>query len=128
MNKLFAVLLTILLVLTLWLTGFAVAPPNIVGTWLGKTEVPDQGTDEVTMVIAKSEEGFSGTVVDTLGLIAKDTAIKDVKLQDKELVFHFPLVDGNDIWIKLTVDGEKMTGAWTSADGEVGALVFEKKK
>jgi len=128
MNILKMALIAIILILTLWLTGFAVAPPNIVGTWLGKTEVPDQGPDDLTLVVTKGEEGFSGTLVDTLGLIAKDTVVKDIKIQDNELTFHFPLTDGAEISIKMTVDGDKMTGAWAHPEGDMGALVFERKK
>jgi hypothetical protein len=128
MNIIKAAIIAIILILTLWLTGFAVVPPDVVGTWLGKTEVPDQGPDELTLVIAKSEDGYSATLVDTLGLIAKDTAVKDIKLQDNDLTFHFPLVDGMEISTKMSVDGNKMTGAWTTPEGEMGALVFERKK
>ncbi len=128
MNIIKAALIAILLILTLWLTGFAVAPPDVVGTWLGKTEVPDQGPDELTLVIAKGEDGFSGALVDTLGLIAKDTPIKDIKLEANDLTFHFPLVDGMEISIKMAVDGNTMKGAWATPEGEMGALVFERKK
>lgn len=128
MNKIVAVLLTLVLILTLVLTGFAAGLPELEGTWLGKTEVPDQGLDEVTMVIVKAKEGFSGTLVDSLGLIAKETAIKEIKLQANELTYHFSLVDEQEVWIKLTVDGDKLTGAWTTAEGDTGAIVFERKK
>ena len=128
MNFIKAVIIALFLILTLWLTGFAIAPPNIVGTWLGKTEVPNQGLDELTLVIAKGEEGFSGTLVDTLGLIAKDTAVKDLKFQEDNLTFRFPLIDGAEISIKMAVDGDKMTGAWTHPEGGMGDLVFERKK
>jgi len=33
-----------------------------------------------------------------------------------------------EIWIKLTVDGDKMTGTWTNVDGATGAIIFERKK
>jgi len=123
-----AAIIALILVLTLWLTGFAVAPPELEGTWLGKTEVPDQGLDEVTMVIVKAKEGFSGTLVDSLGLIAKETAIKEIKLQANELTYHFNLVDEQEVWIKVTVDGDKLTGGWTTAEGDTGAIVFERRK
>ena len=128
MNIIKAAIIAIILILTLWLTGFAVVPPDIIGTWLGKTEVPDQGPDELTLVFVKGEEGFSGTLVDTLGLIAKDTAVKDIKIQDNDLTFHFPLVDGMEISVKMAVDGNMMKGAWTTPEGDMGTLVFERKK
>jgi len=38
------------------------------------------------------------------------------------------LTDGAEISIKMTVDGDKMTGAWTHPEGALGELVFERKK
>ena len=43
------------------------AAENPVGTWVGITEVPDQGADEVTLTIAKSDGGYTGTMTDSLG-------------------------------------------------------------
>lgn len=106
----------------------AASAPDLAGTWIGKTEVPDQGTDEVTLVLKKDEKGYTGTVVDTLGLIAKDTEIMDVTVEGNEISFRFPLTDGAMISVKMTVDGDKMAGAWVHPEGDTGALSFEKKK
>jgi hypothetical protein len=106
----------------------AASAPDLAGTWIGKTEVPDQGTDEVTLVLKKDEKGYTGTVVDTLGLIAKDTEIMDVKVEGNEISFRFPLTDGAMISVKMTADGNKMAGAWVHPEGDTGVLSFEKKK
>jgi hypothetical protein len=106
----------------------AASAPDLAGTWIGKTEVPDQGTDEVTLVLKKDEKGYTGTVVDTLGLIAKDTEIMDVKVEGSEISFRFPLTDGAMISVKMTADGNKMAGAWVHPEGDTGVLSFEKKK
>lgn len=106
----------------------AASAPDLAGTWIGKTEVPDQGPDEVTLVLKKGEKGYTGTVVDTLGLIAKDTEITDVTLEGNEISFRFPLTDGAMISVKMTVDGDKMAGAWIHPEGSTGALALEKKK
>jgi hypothetical protein len=106
----------------------AASAPDLAGTWIGKTEVPDQGPDEVTLVLKKDEKGYTGTVVDTLGLIAKDTEIMDVTVEGNEISFRFPLTDGAMISVKMTVDGDKMAGAWVHPEGDTGVLLFEKKK
>ena len=43
---------------------------DINGTWIGTTEVPEQGTDQVTMVLKKAENGYTGTIADSLAMIA----------------------------------------------------------
>jgi hypothetical protein len=110
------------------LSTAAASAPDLAGTWIGKTEVPDQGTDEVTLVLKKDEKGYTGTVVDTLGLIAKDTEIMDVTIEVNEISLRFPLTDGAMISVKMTVDGNKMAGAWVHPEGDTGVLSFEKKK
>ncbi|MBM3311151.1 MAG: hypothetical protein FJY80_06560 [Candidatus Aminicenantes bacterium] len=108
--------------------GALASAPDIVGTWVGKTEIPEAGLDEVTMVLTKAETGYAGTASDTLGYLAPSTELKDVKLEGSELSYTFPLVDGQTVVIRLTVEGEKMTGAWTTSEGSTGSITFEKKK
>ena len=103
---------------------------DLSGTWLGKTEVPDTGTDEVTMVLTKAKTGYSGTVTDSLGMLNKDTEIKDVKLDGDELTFSFLLSDGTtEIVVSLTVSGEKLIGRWENPneDGASAPIEFIKK-
>ncbi len=54
------------------------ASAPVVGTWFGPTEVPDQGTDQITLTISKTDTGIAGTISDSLGVIAGTTEIKDV--------------------------------------------------
>jgi len=115
------------LVFILFITAAASAP-DFAGTWLGKTEVPDQGTDELILVLKKGESGYSGTITDSLGMIVKETELKEIKVEDKAISFKFPLVDGTMISVKLTLDGDKMTGAWEHPEGGSGAIELEKKK
>ena len=103
---------------------------DLSGTWLGKTEVPDTGTDEVTMVLTKAKTGYSGTVTDSLGMLNKDTEIKDVKLDGDELTFSFLLSDGTtEIVVSLTVSGEKLIGRWEdpNEEGASAPIEFIKK-
>jgi hypothetical protein len=99
---------------------------DLSGTWLGKTEVPETGTDEVTMVLTKTKTGYSGTVTDSLGMLNKDTEIKDVKLDGDELTFSFPLSDGTtEIVVSLTVSSEKLIGQWENPNEEGASAPIE---
>jgi hypothetical protein len=106
----------------------AAAAPEFAGTWLGKTEVPDQGIDELSLVLKKGEAGYSGTITDSLGMIVKETELKDIKIKEKTMTFQFPLFDGTPITVKLTLDGDKMTGAWEHPEGSMGTIELERKK
>lgn len=103
---------------------------DLTGTWRGSTEVPDQGTDEMTLVIKKENGEYSATITDTFGMLM-DTECEDIELEDGNLTFHFTIYMGTEsmtVWINLTVEGDKMTGYWETADGDQGDLDFEKVK
>jgi aminopeptidase N len=104
------------------------AAPDITGTWIGKTEVPNAGVDELTLVIKKTATGFTGTFSDTLAQVEKDAAITAVKLEGDDLNFNFSLVDGTAMQAKLKVDGDKLAGTWGHPQGDVGTMTFERKK
>jgi hypothetical protein len=103
-------------------------PVDISGTWVGSTEVPDQGTDQVTMVLKKAEDGYTGTIADSLGVIAPGTELRNVTVANGTLSYSFSLADGAVVTIKLKADDEKMTGEWTHQEGQTGTIVFERKK
>jgi hypothetical protein len=104
------------------------AAPDITGTWIGKTEVPNAGLDDLTLVIKKTPTGFSGTFSDTLGQLNKDTEIKDVKLEGNLVTFNFPIIDGTVLQGTLKIDGDKMSGAWSHPEGSGADWTFERKK
>jgi len=121
------------LVMLAVLTAFVFAAPrpakvSFGGTWLGKTEVPGSGVDELTLVLKKDKGAYSGTVVDSLLMIAPDTPLQNVKVEGNVITFTFPLTDGAMISCTLTLAGETMTGDWTHPEGSTGTLTFEKKK
>jgi hypothetical protein len=122
----------ILLAMLAILAAFAFAAPrpavDFSGTWLGKTEVPNAGIDDLTLVLKKDKDSYAGTVVDTFQMIAPDTPIQSVKVEGSLITFMFPLTDGAMISCKLTLAGDKMTGDWTHPEGDTGTLAFEKKK
>jgi hypothetical protein len=97
------------------------------GLWIGTTNVPDQGTDQVTLAITKTADGYGGTMSDSLNIVAKE-ALRDVRLADGVLKFGFTLTDGSLMTMTLTLSGDKMAGEWETPDGETGAITFERKK
>jgi hypothetical protein len=106
----------------------ALAPADLSGTWIGKTEVPNQGADELTMALKKIEGGYAGTLVDTLGLIARDTEIKNIEIKGDEMTFTFPLVDETIIICRMKIAGDKITGGWEHPEGSSAPLEFARKK
>jgi hypothetical protein len=111
------------------ITAASPAAVDLVGTWLGKAEVPDAGIVEMTFVVSKTETGYTGVIIsDSMGLITPNTAVADIKLAGNELTFNFPLADGAKIDNLLKIEGDKMTGTWTHPEGDSGPLSFERKK
>jgi hypothetical protein len=108
--------------------GPSLQAPDLSGTWIGKTEVPNVGTDEVTLVLKKAEKSYSGTITDNQAVINPNTEIKDVAIDGEKLSFIFSLADGNLITIKLTVTGDKMTGQWEHPEGSTGEIELIRKK
>jgi len=110
------------------LTGYAQKAPDLSGTWIGKTEVPNVGTDEVTLVLKKVDKSYGGTIIDNQGVIAANTEIKDVTIIGDKVSFTFNLADGNLITIKLIVTTDKMNGQWEHPEGSIGTIEFVRKK
>ena len=115
------------------LASFVFAAPRTAavdfsGTWLGKTNLPHFGVDEMTLVLKKEKDSYKGTVVDTLKIIAPDTLIQNAKVEGDVITFEFPLVDRTMLSCHLTLEGEKMNGYWSHSAGARGIIVFEKKK
>ncbi len=125
------------IILTIFLFLFAVSnglshsqDVDLSGTWVGQTEVPDQGTDEITLVLEKIDSEYTGTASDSLGML-EDTECEDIEFQDGTLTFHFSIFDGYEymtVWMNLEVDGDKMSGYWEVEDGTTGAVELERVK
>jgi hypothetical protein len=120
--------------LFIMLVSFAVAAPradavDFSGTWLGKTNVPSLGPDEITIVLKNEKDSYTGTVVvDSLEIIAPDTPIQNIEVEGSVITFMFPLIDGAMLSCNLTLEEEKMDGYWTHPSGSKGVFVLEKKK
>ena len=109
-----------------WLSAPIRAAENPIGVWVGTTEVPDQGTDQVTLTITKAKDGYAGTLSDSLGQVAKEP-LRDVKFADGALTFSFSLTDGTDMTMSLKLTGDKMAGEWHHPEGSAGGVTLERK-
>jgi Flp pilus assembly secretin CpaC len=115
-------------VLVALLFATAADAAEITGSWVGKTEVPGQGTDQVTMVLKKTSTGaYAGTISDSLGQITPDTEIKNISWTNDALTCSFPLADGSNIKMTVQLAEGKLSGDWVHEQGETGPIVFEKK-
>ncbi len=129
MNRAKSVLGLLAFVLAFGLSAFATQTVDWSGTWLGKTTIPDGTVDELTVVFKKDKTTYTGTVVDSLGLVAPDTPFKDVTINNNEMTVNFIITNGELIKFTLKLEGEKMTGKWESlTEGTAGLLEFVKKK
>jgi len=103
---------------------------DLTGTWKGSTEVPDQGVDEMTLVIEKEAGEYSATLSDSLGMLT-DTECEDIEFKEGTLTFNVTISQGYDsftVWINLDVEGDKMSGYWETGDGDQGEINLERVK
>lgn len=130
MKKLASILATTAFMLALS-SGFALClADDISGTWVGETEIPDQGTDELTMVLEKEGDTYTAILSDSLGMLV-DTECEDLEYEDNVLTFNFTIYDGYSsmiVYITLNVDGNTMTGEWETEEGDTGTINMEKKE
>jgi hypothetical protein len=116
------------------MTSFLIAAPStdavdFSGSWLGKTNLPHFGIDEMTLVLKKEKDFYTGKVVaDSLKIVAPDTPIQNAEIEGDVITFTFPLVDRTMLTCLLTFEGEKMKGYWSHSAGARGIIVFEKKE
>lgn len=112
-------------------SGFAFCQEDdISGTWVGSTEIPDQGTNELTMILEKAGDTYTATLSDSFGMIT-DAECEDLEYEDNVLTFNFAIYDGYSsmtVYITLEVEGNTMTGEWETEEGETGAITMEKKE
>ena len=102
---------------------------DLTGTWEGSTVVPEQGEDDMTLVIKKEEGEYVGTITDTLGML-QDTECEDIEFEDGTLTFNFSISEGMEVftvWITLEVEGDTMKGYWETGDGDQGDIELKKQ-
>ncbi len=102
---------------------------DLTGTWEGSTVVPDQGEDEMTLVIKKEEGEYAATITDSLGMLM-DTECEDIEFNDGTLTFNFSIsqdMESLTVWITLEVEGDTMKGYWETSDGGQGDIELKKQ-
>lgn len=128
MKKFASVLATAAFLLALS-SGFVFcAADDISGTWVGETEIPDQGTDELTLILEKAGDTYTGILSDSFGMLI-DTECEDLEYEDSVLTFNISIYDGYSsmtVYITLKVAGNTMTGQWETAEGDMGEINMEK--
>jgi hypothetical protein len=103
---------------------------DLTGTWKGSTEVPDQGVDELTLVIKKEAGEYTATLSDTIFMLS-DAECEEIEFEEGTLTFNFTIYQGYDsftVWINLNVEDDKMTGYWETEDGDQGEVNLERVK
>jgi len=108
--------------------GLMAQTADFAGTWLGKTEIPDVGVDELTLVLEKTPTGYKGKVSDTLGMLTPETELRDVQLTGNEIACSCLLADGAEVKFKMKLDGDKIIGVWEHQSGGIGTMEFARKK
>jgi hypothetical protein len=114
-------------ILSALLLANAAQAADITGTWRGKTEVPQQGPDEVTIVLKKTATGaYAGTISDSLAVIAAATEIKDITWADNVFTCSFPLANGANVKLTCRLEDGRLNGTWVHEQGDTGSIVLEK--
>lgn len=103
------------------LAGGAQQATDLSGDWKGTTVVPGGETDEMTLVLAKTQETYTGKISDAMGMVT-DAEIYAVAFKDGKLTFNFTLNDGVEISIELVLTEGKLVGSWTHPEGAAGSL------
>jgi hypothetical protein len=102
---------------------------DLTGTWEGTTYVQNAGDDQITLVLRKEGETYSGTVTDSMQL-ALESKLENVKFADGTLTAEFMIFNGSDyikISVTLKVSGELLVGNWEDPGGETGNLELKRK-
>lgn len=102
---------------------------DLTGTWEGSTYVPDSGDDQITLVLKKEGETYSGTVTDSMGL-ANESALENAQYVEGTLTADFMIFNGSEyikIKLNLKLSGELLVGNWESEGGSTGSLELKRK-
>jgi hypothetical protein len=130
MRKFFSVLTFVAFILALFSSFAFCQSDDISGTWVGETEIPEQGTDELTLVLENAGDSYTATMSDSFGMLM-DAECEDLEYEDNVLTFNFSIYDGYSsmtVYITLEVDGNTMTGQWETEEGDTGAVNMVKKE
>lgn len=101
---------------------------EIAGTWSGETML-SRGPDAFTLVLARDEGAYAGTISDAAGL-ARETPLEDVRYANGGLTFAFTAsLPNRDLRIEVTLrlEGGRLVGSWMAETGDSGHFDFERK-
>jgi hypothetical protein len=107
----------------------AASQADLTGTWLGSTQVPNVGEDKLTLTLKRDAGAYGGIISDTAGLVAEQ-AIRNVTLEAGVLTFDISVNDGSatfPVHISLKIEGDKMTGIWSTEEGESAEITLARK-
>jgi len=116
-------------------SAFSAAPllsqtQDLSGTWVGETVVPNAvDKDQVTLVLKKDADSYSGTVTDSMRL-ANESVLENVKFENETLTAEFMIFNGSEnvrIWMTLKVTDEKLIGSWQDGGDSTGPLELSRK-
>ncbi len=102
---------------------------DLSGTWVGSTIVPEQGEDEMTLIIKKEDGEYTATISDSLGMLM-DTECEDIEFENGTLTFNFTISQDMEtltVWITLEVEDDTMKGYWETAEGDQGDIELKKQ-
>jgi hypothetical protein len=109
------------------LSLYAMQAEDLSGTWNGKMHIPNFGPYEMTMVLEKTDSSYEGTVSDTMGYIAEDTVLQELKIEGNQLGCWFEMTDDSVCYLNLTEEDGIMTGEAERAGGVVSCVFVRKK-
>jgi hypothetical protein len=109
------------------LSLYAMMAVDLTGTWEGKMHIPNFGPYERTMTLKKTESGYEGTVSDTMGYIAEDTIIQELKVEGNQLSCWFEMADDSVCYLNLTEENGIMIGEAERAGGVVSCVFVLKE-
>lgn len=103
--------------------------PNLTGTWVGLTTVPNVGEDAVTLELRRDGETYTGRCTDAAGVIVAPE-ITNVAFKDGTLTFDIGVSGGTNtvpVHIALKVAGDTMAGLWSTDEGESAEIRLTRK-
>jgi len=103
--------------------------PDLTGTWVGTTLVPDVGEDAVTLVLKREGDTYTGLCTDAAKVIVAPE-VSNVAFKEGTLTFDIGVSNGTStfaVHILLKVDGDQMTGRSATDDGESAELRLARK-
>ena len=111
------------------LAGVLIAAPDFAGTWIGKTDVPNAGLDESTLVIQKKDSRLHRHLSDTLGYARPRNRAQGGQGRGKR--HDLPVSPHRRHALcppSSPIKDETLTGAWDHPEGDAAEMKLERKK